>query len=190
MKKLEKTKGIRKLVVIAPMILVCVVLTIICIWSIVKSGESISYENGEKSTVTINWDDVNRAIENYDFAAKGYYLETEYKEDQKESNYVMVSNYDSSKSGGFKEVKYQLLITYGECMEMNSVGEEAKFYDEPVIEISLLDNNGSGDYAVIYNRNGKVVETYGKWFLADGKEKYLQNVFHEACEMFGLQEEK
>lgn len=190
MKKSEKTKGNRKLVVIAPMILVCVVLTIIYIWNIVKSGESISYENGEKSTVTINWDDVNRAIKNYDFAAKGYYLENEYKENQKEFNFVMVSNYDSSKSDGFKEVKYQLLITYGECTEMEANAMEAKVYDEPMIEISLLDNNGSGEYAVIYNRNGKVVETFGKWFLADEKEEYLQNVFHEACEMFGLQEEK
>ncbi|MGN0350149.1 MAG: hypothetical protein ACI4ES_00735 [Roseburia sp.] len=190
MKKTEKVKENRKFVVIAPMIVACVVLAILWIVSIVKSGESISYENGEKSTVTINWDDVNKAIENYDFAAKGYYLETEYKESQKELNCVMVSNYDSSKSGGFKEVNYQLLITYGECTEMNAVGMEAKVYDEPMIEISLLDNNGSGEYAVIYNRTGKEVETFGKWFLAEEKEEYLQMVFHDACEMFGLQEEK
>ena len=58
---------------------------------------SVSHENREESNVTINWDDVNRAIKNYDFAAKGYYLEREYKEEQKELNCVMVSNYDSSK---------------------------------------------------------------------------------------------
>lgn len=190
MRKSEKVKGNRKFVVISSMIVACVVLAILWIGSSVKSGESISYENREKSTVTINWDDVNRAIKNYDFAAKGYYLESKYKENQKELNCVMVSNYDNSKSEGFKEVKYQLLITYGECTEMNAVGMEAKVYEEPMIEISLLDNNGSGEYAVIYNPNGKVVETFGKWFLADEKEKYLQNVFHDACEMFGLQEKK
>lgn len=190
MKKSEKTKENRKLVVIAPMILACVVLAIVWIGSSVKPKESVSHENRERSTVTIDWEDVNRAIENYDFAAKGYYLEREYKEDQKELNCVMVSDYDSSKSEGFKEVKYQLLITYGECMEMNAVGMEAKVYEEPMIEISLLDNNGSGEYAVIYNCNGEKVETSGKWFLADEKEKYMQNVFRDACEMFGLQEEK
>ena len=186
MRKSEKAKFNKKYVVIVPMVLVCGLLVVSWARESLKKEDSISVENSQVSSVVVDWDKVNKAIDSYDFASNGYYLESEYKENEKEWNYVMVTNYDDSRLDGFKEVEYQLSITYGECSEMNEVGNEAIVYDEAMIEISLLDNSGNGEYAVIYKLNGEVVETFGEWFLSDKQEDYLQKVLNDSYEMFGL----
>lgn len=189
---MKKTKSGRKYVVIIPMLLAGAVLFAGWAWGSKElkedsSDSAASLKTGEYSNAAVDWEKVNAALSSYDFASNGYYLETEYLENEEVFNCVSVINYDDSREMAFKEVDYQLLISYGECSELNAVGTESRTYEEPMIEISLLDNEGSGEYAVIYDSDGEAVETYGKWFLEEDQEKYLQKLWKDANEMFGLQ---
>lgn len=186
--KMNKTKSKKKHVILLSMMLVYIMLATGCSRSEGRSEDVSTVGAIENQNVVIDWECVNTALDAYDFPSNGYYLSSSYQEEQQELNIVTVTNYDNDQPDGFKQVAYQLLIVYGECSELNAVGAESKTYEEAMIEISLFANDGSGDYAVIYNADGETVETYGEWFLTEHQEAYLQKILQDAREMFGLKE--
>lgn len=139
-------------------------------------------------SVAVDWDRVNAAIDSYDFSAHGYYI-GDYEEEETEFNQVIVTNYDSSISGAFREVEYQLTISYGETFTWDAGGETVKTDQAPMIELALLSNRGDGDYSVIYAEDGTPAEESGAWFLPDDQTEYMQRLLLDAQEMFGLDQE-
>ncbi len=182
---MKTSKINKKNLIILPIILVMVVLVLSVVGDILseKKMNTSAGQNGESGGTDIDWESVNEAIEKYDFEAKGYWLGSEYKEEQEEFNCVSVTNYDDSKAGAFKEVEYQLLITYGECAKLS---DDSSCYEEPVIEIWLFDNQSSEHYIAIYSEEGVFMEEDGKWFPDNEKETFLNEVVYEAQSMFGL----
>ena len=62
----------------------------------------------EQVTVTCDWDKVNSALDKYDFG-KTFYLESDYKDDEKAIGSVSIVNYDPASAKAFREVPCQIM---------------------------------------------------------------------------------
>ncbi len=139
----------------------------------------------EQVTVNCNWDRVNAALKKYDFG-KTYYLDPDYEEEEEESGCVSIVNYDSQSINGFKEVPYQLMISYGKTEKLNDNG---KFYSDPMITVSLIDNEMKSAYSAVYGVDGLLAEESGDWMLEEDKNTKLGLLLEEAIRMYGLEEQ-
>lgn len=137
----------------------------------------------EQVTVTCDWDNVNSALEKYDFG-KTFYLESDYKDDEKAIGSVSIVNYDPASVKAFKEVPCQIMISYGRTAELK---ENGKDYPSPMITISLVDNKTKKSYSAVYGADGKLAEEEGDWVLEEDKATKLGALIKEAKKMFGLE---
>lgn len=176
MKRIQAaTENLRSLLAI----LMCLTLAVGCS----ARRNEVSAESG--SGVAVDWEQINAAISSYDFDTKGYYI-GDFEEEEAQFNQVIVTNYDDSVSGAFREVDYQLTIAYGETMAWETDAQTPKTYETPMIELSLLSNSEAGDYGAIYSEDGTLAEESGAWFLPDDQAEYMQRLLSDAQEMFGL----
>lgn len=139
-----------------------------------------------ESAMSVDWGEVNESLQQYNLSAKGYYLGDNYLEEEKESNVVMISNYAPDVADAFKEVDYQLTISYGEIMRLNEIGAGDSVYDEPMIEIFFVDNGSEEYYVAVYDMTGALADEEGTWFLEDQKDEVMTEKVADSMAMFGL----
>lgn len=137
----------------------------------------------EQVTVSCDWDKVNSALEKYGFG-KTFYLESDYKDEEKTLETVSIVNYDPTSVKAFREVPCQIMISYGRTTELK---ENGKDYPVPMITISLVDNKTKKSYSAIYGADGKLTEEEGEWVLDEDKNAKLTSLVEEAKKMFGLE---
>ena len=138
----------------------------------------------EQVMVNCDWNKVNAALAKYDFG-KTYYLDPDYEDEEKESGWVSIINYDPASINGFKEVPCQIMISYGTTEDLK---ENGKFYPVPMITISLTDNKTKNTYSAVYGADGKFAEESGEWVLAEDKDTKLGLILEDAIDMLGLEE--
>lgn len=140
---------------------------------------STSYKGNQSTEPAVrprcNWETVNSSLEEYAFGGK-YFLPEDYKEDEDDSNNVSVFNYDPSNASSFKDVSYQVMLSYG----------QTEGYDEAMITVSMVDNSSSDSFTVISNAEGKSVFEEGTWFLEEDKGTKVQELIDDAMTIFGL----
>ena len=134
-------------------------------------------------TVTCDWDKVNSALEKYGFG-KTFYLESDYKDEEKTLGSVSIVNYDPASVKAFKEVPCQIMISYGRTTELK---ENGKDYPSPMITISLVDNKTKKSYSAVYDASGKLTEEEGDWVMEEDKDAKLTSLLEEAKKMLGLE---
>ncbi len=149
-------------------------------------GSHRAEEPTTENPMSVDWESVNAALQQYDLTKKGYYLGEGYIEEEKESNVVMISNYDPDVADAFKKVDYQLTISYGEIMTLNAIGADAMVYDKPMVEIMFVDNGSEEYYVAVYDVTGAFAEEEGTWFLEDKKDEVLAEKVADSLAMFGL----
>ncbi len=137
----------------------------------------------QQVTVDSDWDKVNGALERYDFG-KTYYLDSDYKNDEKTIESVTIVNYDPDSPKAFKEVPFQILISYGRMSELKPDGKE---YPNPMITICLINNKTKKSFSAIYGTDGKLAEESGDWVIEEDKEIKLSSLLGDALRMFGLE---
>lgn len=140
----------------------------------------------EQVSVECDWDKTNSALEKYGFG-KTYYLNPDYKDDEKNAGTVIIYNYDPESRDGFREVPCQITISYGRTEELKANG---KVYPVPMITISLVDNKSKKAYSAVYGVDGRLAEETGEWVLAEDKNEKLRELMEEAVKIFGLEEQK
>lgn len=140
----------------------------------------------EQVSVEYDWDKTNSALEKYGFG-KTYYLDPDYKDDEKAAGTVSIYNYDPESPTAFKDVPCQITISYGRTEELKANG---KVYPVPMITISLVDNKSKKAYSAVYGVDGRLAEETGEWVLAEDKNEKLRELMEEAVKMFGLEEQK
>ena len=140
---------------------------------------STSYKGNQSTEPAVrtrcNWETVNSSLEEYAFGGK-YFLPEDYKEDEDDSNNVSVFNYDPSNASSFKDVPYQVMLSYG----------QTEGYDEAMITVSMVDNSSSDSFTVISNAEGESVFEEGTWFLEEDKGTKVQELIDDAMTIFGL----
>ena len=137
----------------------------------------------EQVTVNCDWDKVNSALEKYDFG-KTFYLDSDYKDEEKTLGAVSIVNYDPASVKAFREVPCQIMISYGKTTELK---ENGKDYSVPMITISFVDNKTKKSYSAVYGADGKLAEEEGEWVLEEDKNTKLTSLVEEAKKMFGLE---
>lgn len=137
----------------------------------------------EQVTVSCDWDKVNSALEKYEFG-KTFYLESDYKDDEKTLGAVSIVNYDPTSVKAFRKVPCQIMISYGRTTELK---ENGKDYAVPMITISFVDNKTKKSYSAVYGADGKLAEEEGEWVLDEDKNVKLGELVEEAKKMFGLE---
>ena len=137
----------------------------------------------EQIAISFDWDKVNGALGRYEFG-KTYYLESEYMNDEKTLESVTIVNYDPDSPKAFKEVPFQILISYGRASELKPEGKE---YPEPMITICLINNKTKKSFSAIYGTDGNLTEESGEWVIEEDKETKLSSLLSDALRMFGLE---
>ena len=137
----------------------------------------------EQIAISFDWDKVNGALGRYDFG-KTYYLDSDYKDDEKTIESVTIVNYDPDSPNAFKEVPFQILISYGRASELKPEGKE---YPEPMITICLINNKTKKSFSAIYGTDGNLTEESGEWVIEEDKETKLSSLLSDALRMFGLE---
>ena len=125
--------------------------------------------------VECEWEKINEAIGSYKFGDK-YFLDEEYKDDEKTLNSVYVYNFDPDEPKAFKNVPYQIMLIYG----------QADGYTVPVITISLVDNKSKATYSAYLDKSGTKMSEEGTWFPNEDKDVKIKALADDATEIFGL----
>lgn len=165
------------------MLMVIMVIMVLWCTGCKKEERVTEYESG---TVSVDWENVNSALSKYNLEENGYYIGDTYMEEEEEFNTLMISNYDPDDMEAFKQVEYQMTISYGEIMMLGEI-EEVVVYEKPMLEISLVDNKSGAYYVAVYDTNGIFVAEEGTWFLDINQDEYLKEKVEESKEMLGLQ---
>ena len=139
----------------------------------------------EQIAISFDWDKVNGALGRYEFG-KTYYLESDYMDDEKTLESVTIVNYDPDSPKAFKEVPFQILISYGRTAELKPDGND---YHSPMITICLINNKTKKSFSAVYATDGKFAEESGEWFLEEDKTAKLSSLLSDARSMFGLEEQ-
>ena len=137
----------------------------------------------EQTAISFDWDKVNGALGRYEFG-KTYYLESDYMDDEKTLESVTIVNYDPDSPKAFKEVPFQILISYGRTAELKPDGND---YPSPMITICLINNKTKKSFSAVYGTDGKLTEESGDWFLEEDKTAKLSSLLSDARSMFGLE---
>lgn len=120
----------------------------------------------------IDWDGVIANLKKYDNS--GLFIDREnFEEEAKEFYTVTFTNYDPAVNNSFKEVENQIMVSYGIGTKNEYAYETPEFYDEPVVEVYILNNSTGESYSVVYNENKELLTEDGEWFLDTDKNETL-----------------
>lgn len=137
----------------------------------------------QQVAVECDWDRINESLGRYDFG-KTYYLDSDYKDDEKTIESVTIVNYNPDSPKAFKEVPCQILISYGRAAELRPDGND---YPNPMITICLINNKTKKSFSAVYGTDGKLAEESGEWVIEEDKETKLSSLLSDALNMFGLE---
>lgn len=140
-----------------------------------KTAPVTSQSTTSEVKVECEWEKINEAIGSYKFGDK-YFLDEEYKDDEKSLNSVYVYNYDPDEPKAFKNVPYQITLSYG----------QADGYTVPVITISLVDNKSKASYSAFLDKSGTKMSEEGTWFPDEDKDVKIKALADDAKVIFGL----
>ena len=128
----------------------------------------------------IDWTEIQTRITQEKLTEFGWYVE-DLEEEIEEFGTISFYNYDPSVENAFQNVEYQFYVQYGVGYEYQN--EEIQYYDIPVYEIMLVDNNSDDYYACVHDEDFTLLNEEGVWFLEESKAEYVATVL-EKCSFF------
>ncbi len=131
-----------------------------------------SVQTEEIPDLGINWDSVIAEISEAELSEFGLFAEMDsLKSEAEELGTVTFCNYDPCREGAFREVDYQLSVSYGAGCEAENGA--IFYYDEPVCFLFLSDNHSDRYYACTCSEDSALLSQEGEWFLDEDRDAYI-----------------
>lgn len=177
---------------------IALVLIILCFGTVVLTGCAKNNDNADSADVTqmyidknkergIDWDDVIANLKKHDNSGSGLYVDKEnLEENAKEFYTVTFTNYDPAVKNSFKEVDNQITVSYGIGTKNEYAYETPEFYDEPVVEVHILNNSTGKSYSSVYNEEKELLSEDGEWFLDTDKDETISAYLDESLIAVGI----
>lgn len=187
-KRVRQTRGLWQHAKTIAVILECFVAGALTLSGCGQSNENMSASTNVPS-ISIEWKAIIDNIKSADLDAMQLYVDYENLEsDTEQFGTVSFYNYDVTKQNAFKDVEYQMDISYGAGYEI--VDGKINYYEKPVYTISLMDNSSETYYSYTCNEEGEVLQEEGEWFLKESKKEYIEEKIRQCKEIiFGKEQE-
>ncbi|MEE1057168.1 MAG: hypothetical protein UH239_07975 [Acutalibacteraceae bacterium] len=171
------------------------VLAIICfdtmaLTGCAKSDKSVDVTQmyiDKNEELGIDWKSIVTNLKEYDMEGSGFYVDKEnLEEDVDEIFTISFTNYDPEKGGSFKDVAYQIMISYGVQAKNEFAYETPEFYDEPVYEIIVISNSSDEYYSARYNEKKEILFEDGEWILDIDRDETISDYINICGSAMGL----
>lgn len=175
MNKMDMVKERRRTVSRRINTVVAVLIIVFNLFSLVGCGESeeTQVNADDLSKVTVAWEDVKASLDKTNLTDL-YYENATLDQDIEDFNAISFANYDLTNMTSFKDVDYQLAITYGAVAK-----EDGSVYENAAYDFSFVDNSSNKYYSAVYQPNKKQLSSEGEWFLEDDREQLIGKFIDE-----------
>lgn len=169
MNKMDMVKERRRTVSRRINITVAVLIIVINLVSLVGCGKAdeLKVDVEDLTKVSVAWDEIKTSLEKSNLTDL-YYENSTLDQDIEDFNAISFANYDLTNMTSFKDVDYQLSITYGAVAR-----EDGSVYENAAYEFIFIDNNSDKYYSAVYQPDKKQLSSEGEWFLTDNKEQLI-----------------
>ena len=174
-------KNLKRLSVFGANALSCLVAFSAC------AGIDGLFGENDLPNLNINWEKIQANVTQEKLREFGWYVD-DLQEEIDEFGTVSFYNYEPSKLNAFKQVDYQFYVQYGVGYEYEN--EQVIYYEIPVYEVMLVDNESKAYYSAVYNDYSttsdgpfELMKEEGVWFLEEDQETFMDHALHR-CRYF------